>query len=84
MTLTERRTGGGLFGFDIASMAGVIGESIYEKYYGVNGGTVQGAITAAMPAGSLVGALSSSFIADRLSRKASIQIASLFWIVGSM
>lgn len=76
--------GGGLFGFDISSMAGVIGEKVYEDYFGVNGGTVQGAITAAMPAGSLAGALSSSFIADRLSRKASIQIASLFWILGSI
>jgi MFS family permease len=37
-----------------------------------------------MPAGSLVGALSSSFLADRLSRKIAIQIAALVWILGSI
>jgi MFS family permease len=37
-----------------------------------------------MPAGSLVGALASSFIADRLSRKVAIQIASVIWILGSI
>lgn len=37
-----------------------------------------------MPFGSLVGALSSSFIADRYSRRTSIQIASVFWVIGSM
>ena len=45
---------------------------------------VQGGITAAMPAGSLVGALASSFIADRLSRRTAIQVASIIWIIGSM
>jgi MFS family permease len=37
-----------------------------------------------MPAGSLVGALASSFLADRLSRKVAIQIASVIWILGSI
>lgn len=37
-----------------------------------------------MPAGSLVGALASSFLADRLSRKIAIQIAALIWIIGSI
>jgi predicted MFS family arabinose efflux permease len=37
-----------------------------------------------MPAGSLVGALCSSFLADRLSRKTAIQIAALVWIVGAI
>lgn len=37
-----------------------------------------------MPAGSLVGALASSFIADRLSRRTAIQIAALIWILGSI
>jgi MFS family permease len=44
----------------------------------------QGGITASMPAGSLVGALTSSFLADRLSRKIAIQIAALIWILGSI
>ena len=37
-----------------------------------------------MPAGSLIGALSSSFLADKLSRKTAIQIAALVWIVGAI
>jgi hypothetical protein len=37
-----------------------------------------------MPFGSLVGALASSFIADKYSRKISIQIASVIWVIGSM
>lgn len=37
-----------------------------------------------MPAGSLVGALASSFIADRFSRRIAIQIAAAIWIIGSI
>jgi MFS family permease len=37
-----------------------------------------------MPFGSLVGALASAFIADRFSRRAAIQSASLLWILGSI
>ena len=77
-------TGGGLFGFDISSMSGVLGTMAYINYFRVDGGSRQGGITAAMPAGSLVGALASSFIADRLSRKTAIQIAAVIWIIGSM
>ena len=65
-------------------MSGVLGTQAYVKYFGVNGGYRQGGITCAMPAGSLVGALSSSFIADRMSRKSAIQIAAMIWIIGSM
>jgi len=76
--------GGGLFGFDISSMSGVLGTEAYKRYFGNPTSYRQGGITCAMPAGSLIGALSSSYIADRYSRRASIQIASLFWIVGSI
>ncbi|KAF2645027.1 high affinity glucose transporter [Massarina eburnea CBS 473.64] len=76
--------GGGLFGFDISSMSGVLGTNAYRNYFNKPTGTRQGGITAAMPAGSLVGALSSSFIADRLSRKTAIQIAAAIWILGSI
>lgn len=37
-----------------------------------------------MPAGSLIGALCSSFLADRLSRKVAIQIAAIIWCVGAI
>ena len=65
-------------------MSGVLGTQAYIQYFGVNGGTRQGGISCAMPAGSLFGALSSSFIADKFSRKAAIQIAALIWILGAV
>ncbi|KAL9117484.1 MAG: hypothetical protein Q9187_005981 [Circinaria calcarea] len=37
-----------------------------------------------MPAGSIVGALISSFIADKYSRKVAIMFASILWIIGSI
>jgi MFS family permease len=65
-------------------MSGVLGTPAYKHYFGHPSGTRQGGITASMPAGSLFGALSSSFLADRLSRRTAIQIAALVWIVGSI
>ena len=65
-------------------MSGVLGTTAYTSYFGVNGGVGQGGITCAMPAGSLFGALASSFIADKYSRRTAIQVASIFWIIGSI
>lgn len=65
-------------------MSGALGTPAYKRYFGNPSGTRQGGITAAMPAGSLLGALSSSFIADRLSRRVAIQIGALIWIVGAI
>jgi len=76
--------GGGLFGFDISSMSGVLGTMAYKRYFNNPVSYRQGGITAAMPFGSLVGALSSSFIADRLSRRTALQIACVIWIFGSI
>ncbi|KAF2009761.1 general substrate transporter [Aaosphaeria arxii CBS 175.79] len=76
--------GGALFGFDISSMSGVLGTNGYKNYFGNPTGYRQGGITASMPAGSLVGALSSSFIADRLSRRTAIQIAAAIWCIGAI
>ncbi|KAI9375224.1 general substrate transporter [Aspergillus egyptiacus] len=77
--------GGGLFGFDISSMSGVLGTAAYNNYFQVGGGNYkQGAITCAMPFGSLVGALASSFLADRYSRVTAIQLSSTLWIIGSL
>lgn len=76
-------TGGGLFGFDISSMSGVIGTEAYKRYFSTPYSTTQGYITASMPGGSLFGALASSFIADRFSRKTAIQISCLIFIIGA-
>lgn len=65
-------------------MSGVLGTKAYQNYFNSPSGTRQGGITASMPAGSLVGALASSFLADRLSRRNAIQIAALIWIIGAV
>jgi len=65
-------------------MSGVLGTRAYTNYFKVHGQYRQGGITCAMPAGSLVGALASSFIADKFSRKAAIQISAVIWVIGSM
>ncbi|OQV04682.1 hypothetical protein CLAIMM_09532 [Cladophialophora immunda] len=90
--------GGGLFGFDIASMSGILGTAGYKCYFnqGPEGppfndnencsgprSLVQGGITASMAAGSWVGALISGFMSDWLGRKMSIILGCLFWIAGS-
>ncbi|OJJ61789.1 hypothetical protein ASPSYDRAFT_54756 [Aspergillus sydowii CBS 593.65] len=77
--------GGGLFGFDISSMSGVLGTKAYINYFQVGDGNYkQGGITCAMPFGSLVGALCSSFLADKYSRVTAIQFSSTLWIIGSV
>ena len=83
-SLTDDVLGGALFGFDISSMSGVLGTQAYLRYFNQPFSYRQGGITCAMPAGSIVGSLGSSFIADKFSRKVAIQVSSLIWIVGSM
>ncbi|KAK9312316.1 general substrate transporter [Lipomyces starkeyi] len=75
--------GGALFGFDIASISGVLGTDQYENFYGNPLGTTQGFITGAMAVGSFVGSLTSSFLGDKLSRKVSIQIGAVLWCFGA-
>ncbi|KAF2099934.1 MFS sugar transporter-like protein [Rhizodiscina lignyota] len=76
--------GGGLFGLDISSMSGVLGTQAYIRYFNNPLSYRQGGITASMPAGSFAGALASSFLADKYSRKVTIQIASVIWIIGAI
>ena len=64
-------------------MSGVIGTQAYKQYFDNPKSYRQGAITASMPAGSLVGSLFSSFIADRYSRKAALQISCVLWMIGA-
>jgi len=65
-------------------MSGVLGTQAYKRYFGNPKSYTQGGITCAMPAGSLVGALASSFIADKFSRKIALQISCVLWIIGSI
>lgn len=65
-------------------MSGVLGTNAYKRYFDNPLSYTQGAITASMPAGSFVGSLTSSFLADRYSRKVALQISCLFWILGAV
>ena len=83
--------GGGLFGFDIASMSAVLGTQQYNCYFNqgriIDGecqgpdADVQGGITASMAGGSWLGALCSGFISDILGRKTAIQVGAIIWYV---
>jgi len=42
----------------------------------------QGGIVASMPAGSLFGVLAVGRLADTIRRRATIQLSSLFWVLG--
>ncbi|KAH8663434.1 sugar transporter [Tricladium varicosporioides] len=91
--------GGGLFGFDIASMSAIISTDAYLCYFnegpdgpGFNDSTncsgphsnTQGGITASMAGGSWLGALMSGYITDKVGRKSAIQVGSIIWIIGSI
>ncbi|KAJ3536324.1 hypothetical protein NM688_g6854 [Phlebia brevispora] len=76
--------GGGLFGLDISSMSGVLSNDAYKNTFGNPTSNAQGAIVAAMPAGSLVGALIVSKLADWLGRKLTIIISGWIWVIGSV
>ena len=45
--------------------------------------SVQGGITAAMPAGSWLGALISGYVSDILGRRYAIMVGAVIWIIGS-
>ncbi|KAI0343634.1 general substrate transporter [Trametopsis cervina] len=76
--------GGGLFGLDISSMSGVLSNDAYKNTFGNPGSNAQGAIVAAMPAGSFAGALIVSWLADRIGRKKVVIISGWIWVIGSI
>lgn len=82
--------GGGLFGFDIASMSAILGTPQYKCYFNQTGRDeegncggpeteTQGGITASMALGSWFGALTSGFISDIWGRKTAIMVGALVW-----
>ncbi|KAG8991138.1 hypothetical protein FRB93_002918 [Tulasnella sp. JGI-2019a] len=76
--------GGGLFGLDISSMAGVITNPSYISYFHNPNSNAQGAIVASMPAGSLVGALAVTVLADWLGRKKTVILSGIIWVIGAI
>lgn len=75
--------GGMLFGFDISSMAAIVGTNQYVWYFHDPHGVTQGAIGSSLAAGSIVGAVMAGFISDKFGRRDSIMFASLWWLVGT-
>ncbi|EON66901.1 hypothetical protein W97_06304 [Coniosporium apollinis CBS 100218] len=76
--------GGMLFGFDISSMSAIIGTKQYVSYFNNPHGIIQGAIGAALAAGSVVGSLFAGPFSDRIGRRDSIFCACFFWIAGTV
>ncbi|KAF8837082.1 general substrate transporter [Paxillus ammoniavirescens] len=76
--------GGGLFGLDISSMSGVLNNEAYFNVFKNPGSNAQGAIVASMPAGSIVGSLAVTSLADRIGRKNTIILASAIWVLGGV
>ncbi|GAA5939702.1 hypothetical protein JCM1841_002946 [Sporobolomyces salmonicolor] len=74
--------GGVMFGCDISSMSGQLSNPYYLSHFGNPNSTLQGGITAAMPAGSFGGALVNSYISDKLGRKKTIVIGAWCWVLG--
>lgn len=65
-------------------MSGVLSNNAYKNTFGNPGPNAQGAIVAAMPAGSFVGALAVSKMADVVGRKWTIIISGWIWVIGSI
>ncbi|OCB89303.1 general substrate transporter [Sanghuangporus baumii] len=76
--------GGGLFGLDISSMSGVLTNDAYLRVFKHPGSDAQGAMVASMPAGSFVGALMVTKLADLVGRKITIMLSGILWIIGSI
>ncbi|KAK9475107.1 general substrate transporter [Dipodascopsis tothii] len=84
LTAAVATIGGSLFGFDVSSMSAIIGTTQYIDYFHNPSSTLQGGITASMSAGSLLGALISGAVSDRVGRKTAIQLSCFLWIAGSV
>ena len=65
-------------------MSGVLSNNAYKTTFGNPGANAQGGIVAAMPAGSFVGALAVSKLADLIGRKWTIIISGWIWVIGSI
>ena len=69
---------------DISSMSGVLSNDAYKNQFGNPDSNAQGAIVAAMPAGSFVGALAVSKLADVIGRKWTVIVSGWIWVIGSI
>ncbi|KAG6844282.1 hypothetical protein H0H87_008188 [Tephrocybe sp. NHM501043] len=65
-------------------MSGVLSNPAYLRVFNSPDSNAQGGITAAMPAGSLIGALAVTQLADRIGRKKTVILAGIIWVIGSI
>ena len=65
-------------------MSGVLSNDAYKNTFNHPDSNAQGAIVASMPAGSFVGALAVSKLADVIGRKRTIMLAGWIWVIGSI
>ena len=65
-------------------MSGVLSNDAYKRTFHYPDSPAQGAIVASMPAGSFVGALAVSKLADVIGRKWTIIISGWIWVIGSI
>ena len=63
-------------------MSGVLSNDAYKNTFGNPGSNAQGAIVAAMPAGSFAGALAVTWLADHLGRKWTVILSGWIWVIG--
>lgn len=85
--------GGSLFGFDISSMSGFVGDNPFTEWFGVKDSSTslgytmpslrQAGITASMAGGSFLGSLASGVTSDMLGRRTCIQLSALIWVIGA-
>jgi MFS family permease len=75
--------GGMLFGFDISSLSAIVVTDQYISYFNNPSGVIQGAIGAALAAGSVLGSAMAGPLSDKFGRRDSIMFACLFWLIGT-
>ncbi|PVV04699.1 hypothetical protein BB560_000788 [Smittium megazygosporum] len=76
--------GGLLFGYDIGIIANILAMSWFRLYFRYPDATQVGVITSFLTLGCFVGALGAGHLCDRISRKRTIIMASLIFVVGSL
>ena len=68
-----------LFGFDISSISAIIITDQYVDYFNNPAGLWQGGIGAALAGGSIVGAICSGYISDKIGRRDCIGFGKVDW-----
>lgn len=72
-----------MFGFDISSISGFLGDPDYVRFFHHPDTNLQGIITGSMALGSFFGCFLSAIVSEPFGRRVSLFISSFFWIVGA-